>query len=183
MYTACIEQGHGDCVQLLLDAHADADQEGSNGVTPLIAACRFASLENILLDEELSACLANTGIAKMDAGPEASRAWFRVKRRASYTSLAAISSATDGWALGITLLVTLSYRSSLATRRAAQRGGGVAACVQNDDDDREALVHASSRIEYSWKGDVFVLSARLSSSLRNPGAFYNRVFQFTFTPS
>jgi ankyrin repeat protein len=81
LYTACIEQGHGDCVQLLLDAHADADQEGSNGVTPLIAACRFASLENILLDEELSACLANTGIAKMDAGPEASRAWFRVKRR------------------------------------------------------------------------------------------------------
>jgi interleukin-1 receptor-associated kinase 1 len=78
--------------------------------------------ENILLDDELNAYLADTGFAKMDAGPEASK--MKSASNALYLTRGyldpsvveggAYSATTDGWALGITLLVTLTGRSPLS---------------------------------------------------------------------
>jgi len=78
--------------------------------------------ENILLDDELNAYLADTGFAKMDAGPEASK--MKSASNALYLTRGyldpsvveggAYSAMTDGWALGITLLVALTGRSPLS---------------------------------------------------------------------
>ena len=67
--------------------------------------------ENILLDDELNAYLADTGFAKMDAGPEASK--MKSASNALYLTRGdldpsvleggAYAAMTDGWALGITL--------------------------------------------------------------------------------
>ena len=77
--------------------------------------------ENILLDDELNAYLADTGFAKMDAEPEASK--MKSASNAFYLTRGyldpgvsaggAYSAMTDGWALGITLLVALTGRSPL----------------------------------------------------------------------
>jgi len=77
--------------------------------------------ENILLDDELNAYLADTGFAKMDADPEASK--MKSASNALYLTRGYLdpgvvqgreySSATDGWALGITLLVAFTGRSPL----------------------------------------------------------------------
>jgi len=78
--------------------------------------------ENILLDDELNAYLADTGFAKMDAGTEASK--MKSASNALYLTRGyldpsvveggAYSAMTDGWALGITLLVALTGRSPLS---------------------------------------------------------------------
>jgi len=78
--------------------------------------------ENILLDDELNAYLADTGFAKMDAGPEASK--MKSASNALYLTRGyldpsvleggAYATMTDGWALGITLLVALTGRSPLS---------------------------------------------------------------------
>jgi ankyrin repeat protein/serine/threonine protein kinase len=78
--------------------------------------------ENILLDDELNAYLADTGFAKMDAGPEASK--MKSASNALYLTRGyldpsvsaggAYSAMTDGWALGITLLVALTGPSPLS---------------------------------------------------------------------
>jgi interleukin-1 receptor-associated kinase 1 len=78
--------------------------------------------ENILLDDELNAYLADTGFAKVDADPEASK--MKSASNALYLTRGYLdpgivqgreySSATDGWALGITLLVAFTGRSPLS---------------------------------------------------------------------
>tara|TARA_B110000046_G_scaffold156591_1_gene167468 strand:- start:252 stop:2024 length:1773 start_codon:yes stop_codon:yes gene_type:complete len=78
--------------------------------------------ENILLDDQLNAYLADTGFAKMDVGPEASKqksASNALYLTRGYLDPSVIeggeySAITDGWALGITLLVALSGRSPLS---------------------------------------------------------------------
>jgi serine/threonine protein kinase len=77
---------------------------------------------NIFLDFELNAYLADTGFAKMDAGPEASKmksasnAFYLTRGYLdpSISAGAAYSDVADGWALGITLLVALTGRSPLS---------------------------------------------------------------------
>jgi len=78
--------------------------------------------ENILLDDDLNAYLADTGFAKMDSGPEqskkqksASNALYLTRGYLdpSVTAGGEYSAATDGWALGITMLVALTGRSPL----------------------------------------------------------------------
>jgi interleukin-1 receptor-associated kinase 1 len=78
--------------------------------------------ENILLDDELNAFLADTGFAKVDADPEASK--MKSASNALYLTRGYLdpgivqgreySAATDGWALGITLLVAFTGRSPLS---------------------------------------------------------------------
>jgi len=75
--------------------------------------------ENILLDERLNAYLADTGFAKVDR-PEAStkatsNALYLTRGYLdpSITQGGSYSSATDGYAVGITLLVCLTARSPL----------------------------------------------------------------------
>ncbi|EOD25375.1 hypothetical protein EMIHUDRAFT_73903, partial [Emiliania huxleyi CCMP1516] len=75
--------------------------------------------DNILLDEELTAVLADTGFAK-DQRPDAS---VRLRSTALYMSTGYLcpsiskggeySSKTDGYAIGITLLVCLTNRSEV----------------------------------------------------------------------
>ena len=77
--------------------------------------------ENILLDDELNAYLADTGFAKMDADPEVSK--MKSASNALYLTRGYLdpgivqgreySAATDGWALGITMLVAFTSRSPL----------------------------------------------------------------------
>ena len=77
--------------------------------------------ENILLDSELNACLADTGFAKMEqpdgasAAKSASNALYLTKGYLdpSVVQGGEYSAATDGYALGITILVTLTRRSPL----------------------------------------------------------------------
>ena len=75
--------------------------------------------ENILLDDNLDAYLADTGFAKVDR-PEAStkatsNALYLTKGYLdpSITQGGSYSSTTDGYAVGITLLVCLTARSPL----------------------------------------------------------------------
>ena len=77
--------------------------------------------ENILLDDELNAFLADTGFAKMDAEPEASKksasnAFYltRGSLDPSVVEGGTYSAITDGWALGVTLLVAFTGRSPLS---------------------------------------------------------------------
>ena len=79
--------------------------------------------ENILLDDKLNAYLADTGFAKMEAGPEATTQ-LKSASNALYLTRGYLdpiigqggeySAVTDGWALGITLLVALTGRSPLS---------------------------------------------------------------------
>ena len=79
--------------------------------------------ENILLDEELNAYLADTGFAKMDTGAAAGgpqkSATQNLYLTRGYLDPSVIeggdyTAATDGWALGITMLVALTSRSPLS---------------------------------------------------------------------
>ena len=97
--------------------------------------------ENILLDDELNAYLADTGFAKMDAGPEASK--MKSASNALYLTRGyldpsvsaggAYSAMTDGWALGITLLVALTGRSPLSI---------ITKCEEDFDEDFADIVAA-----------------------------------------
>ena len=94
--------------------------------------------ENILLDDELNAYLADTGFAKMDSGPEVSNK--KSASNALYLTLGYLdpsivagreySAATDGWALGITMLVALTGRSPLNIFEE---------CEEHFDDDFELI--------------------------------------------
>jgi len=103
--------------------------------------------ENILLDDELNAYLADTGFAKMDAaGGEAS------KKQSASNALylthgyldpllglgGAYSAITDGFALGITLLVALTDRSPLNIINAIEEA------LEEDFEDIEADKLASA---------------------------------------
>ena len=102
--------------------------------------------ENILLDDELNAYLADTGFAKMDAGPEAS------KKKSASNALylthgyldpllglgGGYSAITDGFALGITLLVALTDRSPLNIINAIEEA------LEEDFEDIEAEKLASA---------------------------------------
>ena len=76
----------------------------------------------VLLDDELNAFLADTGFAKMEAGPEvakkksASNALYLTRGYLdpSIVEGGEYSAWSDGWALGITLLVALTGRSPLS---------------------------------------------------------------------
>uniref|UniRef100_A0A7S0IX24 Protein kinase domain-containing protein n=1 Tax=Calcidiscus leptoporus TaxID=127549 RepID=A0A7S0IX24_9EUKA len=78
--------------------------------------------ENILLDAELNAYLADTGFAKMDFGSKASKqksasnALYLTKGYLdpSISEGGSYSATTDGWAAGITMLVVLTGRSPLS---------------------------------------------------------------------
>ena len=95
--------------------------------------------ENILLDDDLNAYLADTGFAKMDAGPESSRK-SRSQSHALYLTKGYLdpiivegreySAITDGWALGITILVVLTGRSPLSI---------INRCEEDFDEDFEEL--------------------------------------------
>jgi interleukin-1 receptor-associated kinase 1 len=97
--------------------------------------------ENILLDDELNAYLADTGFAKMDAGPEASK--MKSVSNALYLTRGYLdpsvveggvySAMTDGWALGITLLVALTGRSPLSI---------ITKCEEDFDEDFADIVAA-----------------------------------------
>ena len=94
--------------------------------------------ENILLDDELNAYLADTGFAKMDSGLEVSKQ--KSVSNALYLTLGYLdpsivaggdySATTDGWALGITMLVALTSRSPLQI---------VENCEEDLDEDFEAI--------------------------------------------
>ena len=94
--------------------------------------------ENILLDDELNAYLADTGFAKMDSGPEVSN-----KKSASNALILTLgyldpsivpgreySAAKYGWSLGITMLVALTGRSPLNIFEE---------CEEHFDDDFELI--------------------------------------------
>ena len=91
--------------------------------------------KNVLLDEELRAYLADTGFAKMtEAGPEASKK--KSASNAVYLTKGYLdpiigeggeySAVTDGWALGITILVALTGRSALSI---------ISRCEEDFDED------------------------------------------------
>ena len=93
--------------------------------------------ENILLDDDGNAFLADTGFAKMESGPEMSK-----QKSASHVYLTMgyldpsivaggeYSATTDGWALGITMLVALTSRSPRNIFRE---------CEKQFDDDFETI--------------------------------------------
>ena len=95
--------------------------------------------ENILLDDDLGAFLADTGFAKMEhTGPALSK--MKSASNALYLTMGYLdpsisagreySAATDGWALGITMLVALTSRSPLNIFES---------CEDDFEDDFEAI--------------------------------------------
>ena len=94
--------------------------------------------ENILLDDNLHAYLADTGFAKMDSMPNASKK--KSASNALYLTMGYLdpsvvaggdySALTDGWALGITILVALTSRSPISI---------IKSCEESSDEDFEEI--------------------------------------------
>ena len=110
--------------------------------------------ENILLDDS-GAFLADTGFAKMEhTGPAISK--MKSASNALYLTMGYLdpsivagreySTATDGWALGITMLVALTGRSPL----------NIFECCEDDfEDDFEAIVAGDlADVEAGWPTHV-----------------------------
>ena len=84
--------------------------------------------ENILLDEHLNACLADTGFAKAEQ-PDAPSKSTRLVLTQGYLDPSIVngdqpSAATDGFAVGITLLVVLTGRSPLRIITSCEKEAG-----------------------------------------------------------
>ena len=112
--------------------------------------------ENILLDDDENAFLADTGFAKMEStGPEAGKQQKSASNvfyltmgylDPSIVSGGKYSAATDGWALGITMLVALTNRSPLQIFEE---------CEDQFDDDFEAIDAIELvDVEASWPQHV-----------------------------
>ena len=110
--------------------------------------------ENILLDDNLHAYLADTGFAKMDTMPEASKK--KSASNALYLTMGYLdpsivaggdySALTDGWALGITMLVALTARSPISI---------IKKCEESFDEDFEEIDAAKlADAEAGWPTHV-----------------------------
>ena len=76
LHTACFK-GHGDCVQLLLAAHAATDQLKDNGgINPLHTVCSAGSLDLVISSSSCEQVRAPTFFLLTAAPPFA---WLRIR--------------------------------------------------------------------------------------------------------